>query len=267
VKTSDAGGMTYRGTTALITGASSGIGEEFAARFAERGADVVLVARREERLRTLAAELESRYGVAATPLAHDLAAPGAAAALRAELDARGIRVDTLIGNAGFGARGVFAETDPARLDAMIQLNVAALTAITREFLPDLIASGRGALVNIASVVAYQPTPHMAVYGATKAFVLSFTEAIAYETRNTGLRVLALSPGSTATEFFEIAGAEEIAGRGMQSPAQVVDTALRSLDRRRTPPSVVSGAANAIAATLAGIVPRRVALGASGRLLA
>ncbi|MFI8594859.1 SDR family NAD(P)-dependent oxidoreductase [Microbacterium sp. NPDC078428] len=258
--------MTYRGTTAMITGASSGIGAEFAARFAERGADVVLVARREDRLRALAAELEERHNITATVLPLDLGVAGIAATLRRELDDRGIRVDTLIGNAGFGARGAILAEDPDRLAAMIQLNVVALTAITREFLPDLVASGRGALVNVASVVAYQPTPYMAVYGATKAFVLSLTEAIAYETRDTGLRVLALSPGSTATEFFEIAGAEEVA-RGMQTPAQVVETALKALDRRSTPPSVVSGATNAVASMLSGIIPRRVVLEASGRLLA
>lgn len=259
--------MTYRGTTALITGASSGIGEEFAVRFAERGADVVLVARREDRLRELAADLGERFGVAATPLAADLAVPGAAARLHARTRDLGIRIDTLVNNAGFGTRGPFAHEDPARIDAMIQLNVTSVVALTRTFLDELTASASGALVNLASVVAYQPTPNMAVYGATKAFVLSFTEAIAYETRGTGLRVLALSPGSTATEFFEIAGAEDIAGRGMQSTAQVVETALRALDRRSTPPSVVSGAINGVAATLAGLVPRRIALAASGRLLA
>ncbi|MDX2375228.1 SDR family oxidoreductase [Microbacterium sp. LRZ72] len=259
--------MTYRGTTVLITGASSGIGEEFAARFAARGADVVLVARREQRLRDLAAELTERHGVAATVIPMDLAQPEAAERLRADLEARGIRIDTLINNAGFGKRGPFVDEDPGRMAAMIQLNVTALVALTHAFLPQLISAGRGALVNLASVVAYQPTPSMAVYGATKAFVLNFTEAIAYETRGTGLRVLALSPGSTATEFFEIAEAEEIASRGVQSPAQVVDTALKALDRRSTPPSVVSGASNTIATTLSALVPRRVALEASGRMLA
>ena len=255
------------GTTALITGASSGIGAAFADSLAARGADLVLVARRADRLAELAAELGERHGITATPIAMDLARADAASDLLAELGRRGIAVDTLVNNAGFGMRGDFLEADPERIGAMIQLNVATLVALTHGLLPRLVESGRGALVNIASVVAYQPTPHMAVYGASKAFVLSFTEAIAYETRATGLRVLALSPGATATEFFEIAEAEDMARGRVQSPAQVVATALRALDRRRTPPSVVSGATNAVASTLAGVLPRGLVLDASGRLLA
>lgn len=259
--------LDFRQTTAMITGASSGIGAAFADALAARGADVVLVARREERLNEIAADITGRHGVTATVVAMDLARDDAAAELSDRLDRRGIRIDTLINNAGFGMRGDFVGADPQREAAMIQLNVATLVALTRAFLPQLIESGRGALVNIASVVAYQPTPHMAVYGASKAFVLSFTEAIAYETRPTGLRVLAVSPGATATEFFEVADAEDMARGSVQTPAQVVSTALRALDRRRTPPSVVSGGTNRVAATLAGVLPRGVVLDASGRLLA
>ncbi len=257
----------FTATTALITGASSGIGAAFADALAARGADVVLVARREDRLIELASELDTRHGITATPIAMDLARDEAATELRDELEGRDIRIDTLINNAGFGMRGDFVDADPARVAAMIQLNVTTLVALTHAFLPALVASGRGALVNIASVVAYQPTPHMAVYGASKAFVLSFTEAVAYETRASGLRVLAVSPGATATEFFEIAQAEDMARGRVQTPAQVVATALRALDRRHTPPSIVSGGTNAVAAKLAGIMPRGLVLDASGRLLA
>jgi hypothetical protein len=257
----------FTATTALITGASSGIGAAFADALAARGADVVLVARREDRLIELASELSDRHGITATPIAMDLARTEAATELRDELEGRGIRIDTLINNAGFGMRGDFIDADPARVATMIQLNVTTLVALTHAFLPALVASGRGALVNVSSVVAYQPTPHMAVYGASKAFVLSFTEAIAYETRASGLRVLAISPGATATEFFEIAQAEDMARGRVQTPAQVVANALRALDRRRTPPSIVSGGTNAVAATLAGIMPRGLVLDASGRLLA
>lgn len=189
--------MTYRGTVALITGASAGLGVEFARQWAERGADVVLVARRLDRLEELARDLEKRHGIRATPIAADLALPGAGAALHAELEARGIRIQTLINNAGFGSHGPFLEQDPAQIDRMIQLNVAAVAGLTRAFLPDLAADGRGALVTLASTAAYQPTPAMAVYGATKAFVLSLTEAIAFETRASSLRVLAVSPGRRA----------------------------------------------------------------------
>ena len=133
---------TYRGTTALITGASAGLGTEFATRFAQRGADVVLVARREERLRALADELERAHGVTATVIGLDLASPDAAARLRRELDDRGIRVHSLVNNAGFGMKGGFAEADAARIAEMVQLNVSALVGISREFLPAMVADGR-----------------------------------------------------------------------------------------------------------------------------
>ncbi len=259
--------LDFSGTTVLITGASSGIGAAFADALAARGADVVLVARREERLNDIAAELTERHGITATVIAMDLARDDAAGRLSDELDRRRIRIDSLVNNAGFGMRGDFVDADPERVTAMIQLNVMTLVALTRALLPRLIESGRGALINIASVVAYQPTPHMAAYGASKAFVLSFTEAIAYETRATGLRVLALSPGATATEFFDIADARDVLRGSVQTPAEVVATALRALDRRRTPPSVVSGGTNRVAATLAGVLPRGVVLDTSGRLLA
>jgi len=260
---------TFSGTTVLITGASSGLGAEFASRFAERGADVVLVARRVDRLEELAATLAAEHGVAATPIGFDLAVPDAGTALHAELTRRGITVQTVINNAGFGAHGLFAESDAAANAAQIQLNIAALVDISRAFLPDLLAAAGGpasaALVNVASTAAYQPTPYMAVYGATKAFVLSFTEALAWEMRESSLRVLALSPGATSTEFFDVAGSGAMIGKP-QTPAQVVATALDALDRRRTPASVVSGAANTLSAVGAGLAPRRATLALSGRLL-
>jgi short-subunit dehydrogenase len=256
--------MTYRGTTALITGASSGLGVEFATRFAERGADVVLVARREDRLRQLAAALERDHKVRTTAVPLDLTAPDAVQTVRAALAGRGIH--TLINNAGFGIRGAFVNEDPARVESLLQLNVLALTRLTREFLPDLIRTGEGALVNIASTAAYQPLPNMAIYGASKAYVLSFTEAIAYETRDSGLSVLALSPGATSTEFFDVVGSEDAAVGKFQSSEQVVATALKALDRSHTPPSIVSGVRNGILAKAAAIVPRRLSLAATGRLL-
>lgn len=256
--------MTYRGTTALITGASSGLGVEFATRFAERGADVVLVARREDRLRQLAAGLERDHKVGTTVVPLDITAPEAAHRVRAALGGRGIH--TLVNNAGFGTRGAFVNEDPARVESLLQLNVLALTRLTREFLPDLVRTGEGALVNIASTAAYQPLPNMAIYGASKAYVLSFTEAIAYETRDSGLSVLALSPGATSTEFFDVVGSEDAAVGKFQSSEQVVATALKALDRSHTPPSIVSGVRNGILAKVAGIVPRRLSLAATGRLL-
>lgn len=259
--------MTYRGTTALITGASAGLGEEFAEELAARGADVVLVARRADRLDDLADRLGTEYGVTATAVAMDLATPDAAASVRAALVDRGLTIQTLINNAGFGMRGALLEADPERTAQMVQLNIGTLTALTREFLPDLVSAGTGALVNIASVAAYQPCPNMAVYGATKAYVLSLTEALAYETRRSGLRVLAVSPGATATEFFDVAGGAPDAASGrFQTPQQVVARTLRELDRRHGPASFASGRVNAITAKVAGILPRRLVLAAGGRVL-
>jgi short-subunit dehydrogenase len=256
----------YRGTTALVTGASSGLGAEFAAQLARRGADLVLVARREDRLRELADRLEREHGVRAVPVALDLAGLDAVQRLRVRLDELGIRIGTLVNNAGFGMKGPFAEADPVRIDEMVRLNVAALVALSREFLPELQRAGRGALVNVASTTAFQPCPNMALYGATKAFVLSLTEALAYETRDTGLRVLALAPGSTRTEFFDVVGTRTAAVGRFQSPEQVVSLALRRLDRRRMPLSVVSGLGNAVGAVGARLLPRRLTLAVSGWVL-
>jgi short-subunit dehydrogenase len=257
----------YRGTTALITGASSGIGTEFAIQLAARGADVVLVARREDRLRDLAATLEREHRVRATVIALDLAQPDAATRLRREVEARGLTIQSLVNNAGFGMRGAFVEADAARVAEMVQLNVASLVAITREFLPEMVRDGRGVLINIASTAAYQPCPNLAVYGATKAFVLSFTEALRYETQGSGLRVLAMSPGATRTEFFDVVGTTEASVGRYQTPAQVVGLALRELDRRNPAPSVVGGRMNALTAGLVGLMPRRLVLRISGRTLA
>ncbi|WP_156759176.1 SDR family NAD(P)-dependent oxidoreductase [Microbacterium karelineae] len=257
--------MTISPRTVLITGASSGLGAEFADRFARRGSDLVLVARREDRLREIAERLTRDRGVRVDVIPLDLGQPNASALLRERLDDAGIRIDGLINNAGFGMHGPLAEADPARLDAMVQLNVASLTSLTREFLPDILAAD-GMLVNIASAVAYQPFPTMAAYGASKAYVLSFTEAIAYEARGTNARILAVSPGTTRTEFFDVVG-DEIAGPGgFQTAEQVVDRALRALDARSRPASVVTGWRNAVLATLPGILPRRATLAITGRMM-
>lgn len=259
--------MTYRGTTALITGASSGLGVEYATRLAARGAAVVLVARREDRLRELADRLERDHGVTATVIPLDLSDPDAVPTLRRELEERGIRIQILINNAGFGLHSDFLDANEARTAEMVQLNITALVALTRAFLPDLVSEGSGAVVNIASTGAFQPCPTMAVYGATKAFVLNFTEAVAYETRGTGVQVLAVCPGATATEFREVSGLHAERGeRGSQTPAQVVRATLRALDRGRSG-SIVSGAANALLAKVAGVMPRPFVTAMAARALA
>jgi short-subunit dehydrogenase len=256
--------MSYTGTTALITGASSGLGAEFAARFAARGANLVLVARRTDRLEDLARKLRDPDGISVTTLSKDLSRAGAGAELREELAGRGIRIDTLINNAGFATSGPLVKEDPAVIASEISLNVASLVETTRAFLPEMLAAGRGALINVASTAAFQPVPGMAVYGATKAFVLSFTEAVAHETKESGLRVLALCPGATRTEFFDVLGSQAAAVGRLQGASEVIDTALRALDRRTTPVSVVSGLGNRLLAGIAQRLPRNISLAMAGR---
>jgi uncharacterized protein len=257
----------HAGTTAIVTGASSGLGAEFARTLASRGANLVLIARRKDRLIELADELASVHGVTVHPLALDLAGLGAVDVVTAFVRERGLTVDSLVNNAGFGMHGRVVEADAARIDEQIRLNVGALVGLTRAFLPDLTASGRGILVNVASTAAFQPVPFMAAYGATKAFVLSFTEAVAFETRESALRVTALCPGPTRTEFFQVVGTEEARVRDYQTPEHVVATAMRALDARRTSPSVVSGRRNAATAVMARIMPRSIVIPMAGRLMA
>lgn len=254
----------YRGARVLITGASAGIGAQFARELARRGSDLVLVARRTDRLEALAAELK---GVEVTVLPWDLTEQDAAAGLAAELRARGLKLTGLINNAGFGTYGAFAGEDADRLRAEIALDISAVVELTRTFLDELVASGRGVLINVASMAAYVPVPRMAVYGAAKAFVLSFTEALWQEHRRGGLRVLALSPGATRTEFFDVAGPEASGGVRMHPPELVVETALRTLDRRNPPPSVAVGRLNRLMTTFSRLVSRRLAVTAMDAMTA
>lgn len=186
--------------TALITGPSSGIGLDLAHLFAADGHDVVLVARSEERLRALAAELEAKHAISARVIVADLARPEAPR----EIFAAAPPIDVLVNNAGFGTSGKFTETVARTELEMIQVNIAALTHLTKLFLPQMVQRGRGRILNVASMAAFQPGPLMAVYYATKAYVLSFSEAIAEELRRTGVTVTVLCPGPTATGFQKTA---------------------------------------------------------------
>lgn len=257
----------YRGQATLITGASSGLGEEFARRLAARGSDLVLVARREDRLRKLAEELSAAHGIEAVILPMDLGADRVGEVLSEELDRLGITVTSVINNAGFGTFGPLHLEDPARLRQELAVNVGAVVDISRAFIGRLRTHGKGVLVNVASMGAYQPVPHMAVYGATKAFVLSFTEALWYESRGTGLRVLALSPGATTTEFFDVIGTREVnGGTRFQTCEEVVRTTLRTLDRKNPGPSVISGALNRMMAVGGRLLSRRQMVRSVGRLM-
>ena len=251
----------------LITGASSGFGSTFARRFAKQGADLVLVARRQDRLETLARDLAAAFGTTTTVIAADLSRPGAAQALVDELGERGITVDALINSAGFGTAGPFAEEDLGRITDEIQVNVTALTQLSLLLLPQLLASPAGLLLNVSSTAAYQPLPNIAVYAATKAFVTALTEAIWQESRGSALQVLALAPGPTQTEFFAAAGSERFKVGQMLTVDQVVDAAFVALGRRSSPPSLVVGGRNRATAFFARLAPARLALLVSARLTA
>jgi uncharacterized protein len=250
--------------TAVVTGASSGIGAAFAEALAPRAAELVLVARREERLHALAERLRGTGAPAVRVVVADLQEPDG---VRAVLDAVADReVDLLVNNAGFATHGPFAAEDPARIAGEIALNVGAVVALTRGVLPGMVGRGRGAVLNVASTAAFQPVPFMAVYGATKAFVLSFTEALWGELRGSGVRALAVAPGATATEFFDVAGDGASVGR-RGAPERVVATALRALDRPGAPPSVVPGRVDALTARLPRLLPRSAVVRVTRRLVA
>lgn len=249
--------LSYPRQTVLITGASSGIGAGFARALAARGADLVLVARRRDRLDALAAELEGAHGVTVTAIAQDLGSASVGVDLAAAVSAAGLRITGLINNAGFGTFGEFVDEDPERLAQEIAVDISAPVQITAAFLPDMLSAGTGFVINVASMAAYTPTPRMAVYGAAKAFVLSFSESLWAETRGSGVTVFALSPGATSTEFNAVVGTDDAtAGARMRTPDDVVRTALAHLDRRDPGPSAIDGAANRAASNIGRVLSRR-----------
>lgn len=190
---------------ALVTGASAGLGRELASLFAKEGHDVVLVARSEDKLRALATDLAAAHGVAAHVVVADLGARDGAATVDEAVKALGVPVDFLVNNAGFGSNGAFLDLDRTRELEMVQVNVASLLDLTHRFVAPMRGRGRGRVMNIASTAGFQPGPFMATYYATKAFVVSFTEALAYELEGTGVTVTCHCPGATATEFASTAG--------------------------------------------------------------
>jgi short-subunit dehydrogenase len=196
-------------------------------------------------------------------IAADLAEPGSAADLATKIGDLGRRIDILINNAGVGLHGKFVGQDPDTNAAQIQLNCGTLVDLTARFLPSMTAAGHGVIINVASTAAFQPTPGMAVYGATKAFVLSFSEALWQECKDTGVKVLALCPGATETEFFARTG-QEFLTEGRQTPKQVVDTAMAALEK--SSPTVVSGWRNTLLANGYRFTPRRLMVQISEQLL-
>ncbi len=249
-------------TTALVTGASAGIGRAFAAGLAARGHDLVLVARDAARLEELGAELSAAHGIAADVLAADLLTNEGVDAVAARLADLDHPVDLLVNNAGFGTYGRFAELDVAREVDEVELNVVALLRLTHAALGAMERRRAGAILNVASLAAYQPAPISATYGATKAFVHSFTHAVREEARGTGVTIMLVCPGYTHTEFHERAGLgpTDVPEFLWQSADEVVAAALRDLDRGRS--VSIPGALNQTAAAMSSMAPagitRRVA---------
>ena len=239
----------------LVTGASSGIGEAFARALHARGRSLVLVARRAERLARLADELGGAERTLALPL--DLAQEGAAARLLAELQQRGVELDLLVNNAGIGTTGPFAEERLETTGALLALNVRAATELARAFLPGMIQRRRGAVINVCSMASFQPVPYLATYAASKAYLLSFSEALCEELRGTGVTVQALCPGLVPTEFQAVAGTDKVAfaDAPTMSASFVAEAALRGLESGRT--LVLPGWRDRLMVQLQRLAPRAI----------
>jgi short-subunit dehydrogenase len=250
--------------TTLITGASSGIGEAFARKLAVLGRNVLLVARSEDKLITLCNELGRMNSIRAQHMALDLTEPDAPQRLFQESEKRGLVIDTLINNAGFGSMNEFAKLDLNRELEMIDLNIKAVVALTYLFLMPMRQRKQGSIINVASTAAFQPVPFMATYAATKAFVLSFSEALWEENRPFGVHVMALCPGVTDTNFFEAAHGHRPPARVAETPEAVVETALRGLGRRNS--HVISGLTNLFMIEAERLVPRSIVTRLAGKMM-
>ena len=244
------------GKTALVTGASSGIGEAIARQLAERGADVILVARRRDKLESLAGAIREAHGVRADVVAMDLGEAGAAGRLFEATEGAGRAVDVLVNNAGFGVHDRFADIAWERTASQLQLNVVSLTELTHRFVRVMLQRQRGWILNVASVGAYMPVPSYATYAAGKAYVRNFTEALAFELRGTPVHVCCLNPGATATEFMDVAGHEVPSfGRfALMSADRCARIGLRALFAGRR--NVVAGWSNVLAMFLMRFMSRR-----------
>jgi hypothetical protein len=243
--------------TALVTGASGGIGRELATLLARDGHDLVVVARSEADLVDLGNRLQDDYGVTVTVVVKDLADPDSPAEIQAALDERGIEVDVLVNNAGFATYGRFLDTDLDTERDELQVNVLAVTELTKRFLPGMVERGEGRVLNVASTAAFQPGPLMAVYYASKAYVLSFSEALAAELDGTGVTVTALCPGPTDTGFQSRAemGASKLVQGDLQDPAEVARAGYRGMQAGEA--VVVPGLRNKLLTVAVRLLPRSV----------
>jgi uncharacterized protein len=241
--------------TALITGASAGLGAEFAWLFAKDGHDVVLVARRKDKLDALAAEIKAKHQVEIHVIAEDLAKPGSAARIKTALDKLGVEIEFLVNNAGFGGTGAFVERDIARELEMVQVNIVALLELTHFLLPAMIARKSGRVLNVGSTAGFVPGAFMAIYYASKAFVNSFTEALSVELEGTGVTATVSCPGATATEFAQVAGNEKtpLFKSKVMGAREVAEDAYRAMMRGQ--PLSVAGFMNKVRIASLRVAPR------------
>lgn len=245
----------WQGKWALITGASAGIGTAMARELAAGGSNLVLTARRRDRLAGLAAELSAKHNIRTLACVADLAQPLGPQEIFSFTESKNIAIDLLVNNAGFGAYGEFQKARLDRLIEMTQVNVTAVVHMTHLYLPGMIARGGGDILIVASTAAFQPVPYISTYAATKAFDLHFAEGLAEEVRQHGVRVCALCPGSTATEFFQVAGQRNHTRRSPETAEKVAHVGLAALAAGKT--SVVSGFTNWVGAEAVRAVPRRM----------
>ena len=253
--------------TALITGASSGIGETFARELASRKTDLILVARSQDKLDKLAGELSNTHQIKTEVIVQDLTEPAAGQTLFDAVKERASRIDLLINNAGFGDYGAFSDRPLSKQLAMVQLNIMALVELTGLFLPSMQQRQDGAIINVSSIAGFQPIPYMPVYAATKAFVLNFSEALWAENKDKGVRILVTCPGPTESEFYNRADFPDSAtgmnGMTMASTEKVVKETLKALDKGQST-VVTGGFANQIIVNLPRLVPRELLLGVVGK---
>ncbi len=263
MNTKNAFSARWSGKWALVTGASAGIGLALAEELASAGANLVITARRKDRLESLASRLRANCGIKVEVLAADLASPGAPDQIRTFTQSKSLEIELLINNAGFGSYGRFHEADLAWQMEMIQVNCAAVVHLTHLYLADMVARRRGDILIVASVAGFQAVPYVSTYAATKAFDLRFAEGIAEEVRRYGVHVCALCPGSTSTEFRDVAGQPERTFRGAETAEKVARTGLRALAAGKS--SVISGFKNTMSVEGQRLAPRSLVSRVAARM--
>jgi short-subunit dehydrogenase len=239
--------------TALVTGASTGIGKQFVYSLAEKGYDVVLVSRTKEKLDQIAIDVQNQFGVNTYVIPKDLSEEWAAQEVYNEVEAQNLFIDLLVNNAGAGTTGELLETSNERNHQQVMLNVNAVVNMTQLFLRKMVEKGSGEIINVASMASFQPIPYMSIYAATKAFILSFTEGLHEEYKEKGIHIMAVCPGNTETEFFNTAPDSIKVGK-MRSSKQVIETTFNAISKRKS--VTIDGKRNFMTAQLPRLLPRK-----------